>query len=212
MIALPSLAQLGVNDLWQLIATTMIFLMLPGPGTFCILTCAAQRGVRGGYASLFGVMLGDSVLMLLAALGVAALLRAHPMWFAGLQYVGAAYLCWLGLRLLLAKGEGAASAVAFSQFVDLRRGFLVTLLNPKAIIFYMAFFPLFIDPATQQGASTFLAIAAIILCCTLTYGSFLVLAGNVAAVRFRSNRSLAAMSSKLAGIFLIGFGIKITTN
>jgi len=113
---------------------------------------------------------------------------------------------------LLAKGEGAASAVAFSQFVDLRRGFLVTLLNPKAIIFYMAFFPLFIDPATQQGASTFLAIAAIILCCTLTYGSFLVLAGNVAAVRFRSNRSLAAMSSKLAGIFLIGFGIKITTN
>ncbi len=206
------LQTLGVADPLQLVVATMVFLMLPGPGTFCILTCAAQRGLRGGYAALFGVMLGDSVLMLLASLGVAALLRANPLWFHALQYAGAAYLCWLGLRLLFAKGEAGGAFVPFNQLADLRRGFLVTLLNPKAIVFYMAFFPLFIDPATQKGSITLLAISGIVLCCTLCYGSFLVLAGNVAASRVRKNQAAARLFSRLAGLFLIGFGIKITTN
>ena len=209
---LPALSQLGVTDLWQLIATTTIFLMLPGPGTLCVLTCTSQRGVRGGYAALFGIMLGDAVLMTLAALGVAALLQANPYWFAGIQYLGAAYLCWLGIRLLFAKGEGRAAMLPFRDLADLRRGFMVTLLNPKAIVFYMAFFPLFIDPATHRGASTFIAIAAIILCCTLIWGSVLVFAGNAAAVRLKNSRHIAALSSKLAGLFLIGFGIKMSTN
>ena len=211
MIA-STLHALGVQDFWQLVAATMLFLMLPGPGTFCILTCTGQRGIRGGYASLFGVMLGDSVLMLLAALGVAALLQANPVWFNALQYAGAAYLCWLGLRLLLTRsGEGRA-VVPFSHLADVRRGFLVTLLNPKAIVFYMAFFPLFIDQASHKGPVTLLAISAIVLCCTLCYGSFLVLVGNAAASRMRENRAMAALATRLAGVFLIGFGIKISTN
>jgi threonine/homoserine/homoserine lactone efflux protein len=195
-----------------LIAATAAFLMLPGPGTMCLLTCTSQRGVRGGYAALFGLMLADVVLMLLAALGVAALLQANPRWFAGVQYLGAAYLCWLGLRLLFAKKEGGGVALAFSNLADLRRGFMVTLLNPKAIVFYMAFFPLFIDPATHRGAPTFIAIGAIILVCTLIWGSVLVLAGNAAASRLRNNRRIAVLSSKFAGLFLIGFGIKMSTN
>jgi leucine efflux protein len=206
------LQSLGVGEPLQLIVTTMLFLMLPGPGTFCILTCAAQRGLRGGYASLFGVMLGDSVLMGLASLGVAALLKANPAWFSALQYAGAAYLCWLGLRLLFSKGEEGAAVVPFKHLADLRRGFLVTLLNPKAIVFYMAFFPLFIDPATQKGTVTLLSISTIVLCCTLCYGSFLVLVGNAAASKLRKNRIVARLCNRIAGVFLIGFGIKITSN
>jgi leucine efflux protein len=202
----------GITDAWQLIVATMIFLMLPGPGTFCILTCTARRGLRGGFASLGGIMLGDAALMLLAALGVAALLQANPVLFKGLQYLGAAYLAYLGFRLLFAKGEGSAAAVPFSNLADFRRGFLVTIINPKAIVFYMAFFPLFIDPATHQGSVTFIAMAAIISCCTLVYGSMLVLAGNAAAVRLKRDWRIASLASKAAGIFLIGFGIKLTTN
>jgi leucine efflux protein len=211
MSLLPFLHHYGLADPVQLVVTTMVFLMLPGPGTFCILACTGQGGLRGGYASLFGVMLGDSILMLMAALGVAALLRANPGWYALLQYAGAAYLCWLGLRLLLAKEQGRA-VVPFRHMANLRRSLLVTLLNPKAIVFYMAFFPLFIDPASERGASTFIAIATVILCCTLAYGSFLVVAGNAAATRLKKHRSIAAIGSKLAGLFLIGMGIKITTN
>jgi leucine efflux protein len=204
--------QLGITDVWQLVAAAMVFLILPGPGTFCILTCAGQRGLRGGFASLAGIMLGDAVLMLLAALGVAALLQANPLLFKGLQYLGAAYLAYLGFRLLIAKSHAAGAVVLFPNAADFRRGFLVTLINPKAIVFYMAFFPLFIDPALHRGSATFIAMSAIISCCTLLYGSLLVLAGNTAAKRLARNRRIASFASKAAGVFLIGFGIKLTTN
>lgn len=204
---------IGITDVWQLIVATMVFLMLPGPGTFCVLTSAGRHGLRGGFMSLAGLMLGDAVLMFLAAIGVAALLQANPMLFKGMQYLGAAYLAYLGIKLLTAKKDGQGGAVVpFSNAADFRRGFLVTLINPKAIVFYMAFFPLFIDPATHQGSLTFITMGAVISCCTLFYGSLLVFAGNAAARRLASNRRIAAFAARAAGIFLIGFGIKLTTN
>ncbi|HJV53506.1 MAG TPA: leucine efflux protein LeuE [Noviherbaspirillum sp.] len=203
---------IGITDVRQLIIATMVFLMLPGPGTFCVLTSAGKHGVRGGFASLAGLMLGDAVLMFLAAIGVAALLQANPILFKSMQYLGAAYLAYLGLKLLAPKKELAAALVPFSNTADFRRGFLVTLMNPKAIVFYMAFFPLFIDPATQQGSKTFMTMGAVISSCTLFYGSLLVLVGNIAARKLARNRHVAAFASKAAGIFLIGFGIKLTTN
>jgi len=203
---------LGITDVWQLIAATVIFLMLPGPGTFCVLTCSAKHGLRGGFAAIAGLMLGDIVLMFLAAIGVAALLHANPMLFKGMQYLGAAYLAYLGVRLLLARGDDSGALVPFSNAADFRRGFLVTLINPKAIVFYMAFFPVFIDPATQRGSLTFLTMGAVICTCTLLYGSLLVVAGNAAAKRLARNRTIASLASRAAGIFLIGFGIKLTTN
>ncbi|WP_292932734.1 leucine efflux protein LeuE [Noviherbaspirillum sp.] len=203
---------LGITDVWQLIAATMVFLMLPGPGTFCVLTCTGQRGLRGGFASLFGLMLGDAALMFLAAIGVAALLQANTLLFKGLQYLGAVYLAYLGIKLLTAKKEQGGAVVPFSNSADFRRGFLITIINPKAIVFYMAFFPLFIDPATHQGSTTFAAMGAVISSCTLFYGSMLVLVGNAAAKRLARNRRIAAFASRAAGMFLIGFGIKLTTN
>jgi leucine efflux protein len=202
----------GIADVWQLIAATMVFLMLPGPGTFCILTCSGRGGLRGGFASLAGVMLGDTVLMFLAAIGVAALLQANPLLFRGLQYVGAAYLAWIGLRLLFAADGGANAAAPFSHLRDFRRGLFVTLVNPKAIVFYMAFFPLFIDPAIQRGSATFFAVGAVIVTCTLCYGSLLVLAGNAAASRLTRYPRISSFASRAAGIFLVAFGIRMTTN
>jgi leucine efflux protein len=203
---------LGITDVIQLIIAAMVFLMLPGPGTFCVLTCTGQRGLRAGFASLAGLMLGDAVLMFMAAMGVAALLQANPVLFKAMQYVGAVYLAYLGFRLLSAKGGEGGAVVPFSNAADFRRGFLVTLVNPKAIVFYMAFFPLFIDPASHQGSLTFVAMGAVISCCTLFYGSLLVLVGNAAAKRLARNRRIAAFASKAAGLFLIAFGIKLTTN
>lgn len=203
---------MGITDVWQLVAATIVFLMLPGPGTFCVLTCSAKHGLRGGFAAIAGLMLGDIVLMFLAAIGVAALLHANPVLFKGMQYIGAAYLAYLGARLLFAKEESGSSVVPFSNMADFRRGLFVTLMNPKAIVFYMAFFPLFIEPATQQGAATFLTMGAVICTCTLIYGSLLVLVGNAAAKRLAHNRTIATLASRAAGVFLIGFGIKLSTH
>jgi threonine/homoserine/homoserine lactone efflux protein len=203
---------IGITDVWQLIAATMVFLMLPGPGTFCVLTCTGKHGLRGGFMSLAGLILGDLVLMFLAAIGVAALLQANPMLFKAMQYLGAAYLAYLGFKLLTSTSEQGGTVVPFSNVADFRRGFLVTLINPKAIVFYMAFFPLFIDPATHQGALTFVTMAAVICSCTVFYGSLLVIGGNAAAKRLARNRRIAGFATRAAGVFLIGFGIKLTTN
>ena len=207
----PPLPFMGITDVWQLVVAAMVFLMLPGPGTFCVLTCTARNGVRGGFASVAGLMLADGMLMLLAAAGVATLLKANPLAFRAMQYLGAAYLAWLGVRLLLARGE-ASGVVPFSGAADFGRGFLVTSVNPKAIVFYMAFFPLFIDPAAHRGSATFVAMAAIIATCTLCYCSLLIFVGNAAAARLKQHRRLARIARQLAGVFLIGFGIKLTTN
>jgi leucine efflux protein len=202
---------LGVAQPWQLVGATMLFLMLPGPGTFCLLTCSGKHGTRGGFAALAGLMLADAMLMLLAAMGIAALLRANPLLFKAVQYAGAGYLCWLGWRLVFSPADVAA-AVPFTRAADFRRGFLVTLVNPKAIVFYMAFFPLFVDPHLQRGAMTFIAMVGLISCCTLFYGSLLVVGGNAVARRLKHNRRIAQLGTKVAGVILIGFGIKMTTN
>lgn len=203
---------LGITDVWQLVAATMIFLLLPGPGSLCVLTCAGQRGLRGGFASLLGLMLGDAVLMFAAAIGVAALLQANPLLFKGMQYLGAAYLAWLGIKLLFAKAEQGNVAVPFSNAADFRRGFLVTLINPKAIVFYMAFFPLFIDPARHQGMATFATLAALVAVLSVAYCSLLIVIGHGLARRLHQHPRIGAWLRRVAGVGLIGFGVRLSVN
>ena len=202
---------IGITNVWQLIAATAIFLMLPGPGTFCILTCSARQGLRGGFVAVIGLMMGDILLMFLAAIGVAAMLHANPLLFKAVQYIGAVYLAFLGCRLLFARSKGLAEDTSGVTRIDFRRSFFVTLMNPKAIVFYMAFFPLFIDPVTQRGALTFIAMGSVICTCTLLYGSLLVFAGNTSAKRLSHHRRLAKLGTRTAGIFLILFGLKLGT-
>ena len=152
---------LGIGDYGAFCAAILLFLALPGPGTFALLTSTAKGGMRAGAAATAGLILGDQVLLWLAVAGVAALLAAHPLLFQAVQYLGAVYLVWIGLKLIFAK-PGDASPIRIEPHHYARQAFLITLLNPKAIVFYMAFFPLFIDPALHRGAVTFAAMAATI--------------------------------------------------
>jgi leucine efflux protein len=149
--------------------------------------------------------------MWLAVAGVAALLAANPVLFKGVQYLGAAYLVWIGLKLILARGEGAANPVSIQPRAYFRQALCITLLNPKAIVFYMAFFPLFIDPASHQGLPTFLAMAATITAITAVYGLALCAFAQAVSERVRAHRRLAKLLEKLAGFFLVGFGIRLGT-
>ena len=200
---------LGITDYWSFIVAVLVFLALPGPGTFALLTSTGKGGFRAGAAATLGLIVGDQVLLWLAVLGVAAALHAHPLLFSALQYAGAAYLVFLGLRLILRRGADA-QPIRIQAGRYFRQALLITLLNPKANVFYMAFFPLFIDPQAQQGAVTFAAMAATIALLTLAYCLTLVGFAHAVTVQVQAHRRLAHALERLAGVVLVAFGIKLT--
>jgi threonine/homoserine/homoserine lactone efflux protein len=201
---------LGIADYGAFCAAILLFLALPGPGTFALLTSTGKGGFRAGAAATFGVIAGDQVLLWLAVAGVAALLAAHPLWFQAVQWLGAAYLAWIGLRLIFSR-QGSASPVTIAPHHFARQAFLITLLNPKAIVFYMAFFPLFIDPAAHRGAITFAAMALTIAVITAVYGLLLCAFAQAVGAQVRAHQRLARALERLAGVFLVGFGIRLGT-
>ena len=198
----------GIADYGAFVAAIVVFLLIPGPGNLALITSTSKGGIRGGLAATFGVILGDQVLMWAAVAGVSAVLAAYPAAFKAVQWLGAAYLAWLGLKMLLAK-PGAAPILNIRPSHFLRQALTITLLNPKAIVFYMAFFPLFVDPARHQGLITFGAMAVTIAALTFLYGLTSTLLTHFLAERIRANPRISATLEKLAGTFLIAFGIKL---
>jgi threonine/homoserine/homoserine lactone efflux protein len=198
----------GVADYGAFVLAIIVFLAIPGPGNLALLTATAKGGVRAGMAATVGVILGDQTLLWLAVAGVSAVLSAVPGAFAFVQWAGAAYLAWLGLRLIMAK-SGDAPILDLKPYHYLRQAMAITWLNPKAIVFYMAFFPLFVDPAVHQGWVTFAFMAVTIAGLTLLYGLVVVLMAHFLAQRVRSMPWLSAALNKLAGSLLVGFGLKL---
>jgi len=200
----------GIADFGAFCAAVLIFLALPGPGTLALLSATGQAGFRGGAAATMGVIVGDQALLWLAVAGVAALLAAQPALFQAVQWLGAAYLAWIGLKLIVAH-PGQAAVVTLRPGRYARQAFLITLLNPKAIVFYMAFFPLFIDPARHQGLVTFAAMAITIAVLSAAYCLALVALADAVRERVRRHHRLAQALQRLAGVALVAFGIKLGT-
>jgi leucine efflux protein len=159
----------GIADYGAFVAAIIVFLLIPGPGNLALVTSTGKGGIKGGLAATLGVIAGDQVLMWLAVAGVATLLAAYPTAFHAVQWLGALYLGWLGLKMFRAKpGDAPILQIRPRQFF--RQALFITLLNPKAIVFYMAFFPLFVDPARHQGLKTFAFMALTIASLTFLYG------------------------------------------
>lgn len=201
----------GVADYGAFVAAIVLFLAIPGPGNLALITSTGKGGLRGGLAATLGVMAGDQVLMWAAVAGVATLLAAWPLAFKAVQWAGALYLAWLGWRMLSAK-PGAKPVIHIEPHHFFRQAASITLLNPKAIVFYMAFFPLFVDPVRHQGLLTFAFMAATIAALTFAYGVVVVLLTHHLAERLRANPRVVRGMERLAGVFLIGFGVKLATS
>jgi leucine efflux protein len=198
----------GIANYGAFVAAIIVFLMVPGPGNLALITSTSKGGIRGGLAATLGVILGDQVLLWTAVAGVAALLASYPVAFAAVQWLGAAYLAYLGCKMLLAKA-GDAPILNIQPAHFLRQALVITVLNPKAIMFYMAFFPLFVDPAQHQGLLTFAVMALTIAVLTFVYGLIATLLTHFLAERMRANPAVSRALNKLAGVFLIGFGVKL---
>jgi leucine efflux protein len=198
----------GIADYPSFAIAIIVFLLIPGPGNLALITSTSKGGIRGGLGATFGVIAGDQVLLWAAVAGVSAVLAAYPAAFHLVQWLGAIYLAWLGIKMLLAK-PGDAPILKIKPHHYFRQAMAITLLNPKAIVFYMAFFPLFVDPKTHQGMTTFAVMAATIATLTFLYGLTSVLLTTFFAERIRANPKVSGFLNKMAGVFLIGFGLKL---
>ncbi|WP_175768665.1 leucine efflux protein LeuE [Burkholderia cenocepacia] len=208
---------LGITDIWTYVFGVIFIILLPGPNSMYVLSLAAQRGVKAGYRAACGVFVGDTVLMVLSAAGVASLLKANPLLFSVVKYGGAAYLLYIGTGMLRgawsklrARGDAQVEA---PQAVDgerpFRKALIVSLLNPKAILFFISFFIQFVDPAFPHPALSFVVLGAIAQCASFLYLSTLIFAGARLAEHFRRRRKLAAGAASSVGGLFIGFSVKL---
>ena len=214
----------GVTDLWTYVIGALGIILLPGPNSLFVLSVATVRGVKAGYQGAMGVFVGDTILLLLTALGAASLLRTYPALFMVVKYAGAAYLTWVGVNLLIAavkkwrsasrievSAEAAVAQATANLQQPFKRALVISLLNPKAILFLLSFFVQFIDPSYDTPAVPFLILSAIIMVFSALYLSALIFAGARLAQGFsRRKRLSASLSSAVGGLF-VWFGAKLAT-
>ncbi|MBZ5735947.1 leucine efflux protein LeuE [Nocardioides sp. TRM66260-LWL] len=224
----------GVVDLPTYLVGLVLIILLPGPNSMYVLTVAARQGIGRGYAAAAGVFTGDAVLMALSAGGVASLLQANPYAFDVVKYLGAGYLAWLAVGLLRAAlgmlrerisaptGEAASgaeaeavadtgSAVAARPGRLYRRALVISLLNPKAILFFIAFFVQFVDPAYPRPWLSFLVLGAFAELASAVYLTALIVGGHRLASAFGRRRRLAAGGTSVVGLAFLGFAVKLAT-
>jgi leucine efflux protein len=199
---------LGITDFPAFVLAILVFLAIPGPGNLALLVSTAKGGLRGGLASTLGIMAGDQVLIWLAVLGVSAVLLTWPTVLTAVQWLGALYLAVLGWKMIRSRpGVAPVLDIAAGQYC--RQSCLITLFNPKAIVFYMAFFPLFVDPQQPPSLATFGVMALTVAVLTFFYGAVLVLLAHRLSSRVRANPWVARALNTTAGALLMGFGLKL---
>ena len=208
----------GVTDIWTYVIGAFGIILLPGPNSLFILSVATARGVKAGYQGALGVFLGDVVLLALTALGAAGLLHTYPALFILVKYAGAAYLSWVGLNLVWAALRKWRSADVPEEVTPdvpahlthpFKRALVISVLNPKAILFLLSFFVQFIDPSYPNPAIPFLILSAIVMTFSALYLSVLIFTGASLAQGFRSRKKLSASLSSAVGGLFVWFGLKL---
>ncbi|WP_326785899.1 leucine efflux protein LeuE [Streptomyces sp. NBC_00151] len=211
---------LGVIDLPTYIAGLVLIVLLPGPNSLYVLSVAARKGVRTGYTAAAGVWCGDTVLMTLSAAGVASLLQANEVLFSIVKYAGAGYLTWLAvgmLRAARAMWQARREPVAESAETEaeagerpFRRALVISLFNPKAILFFVAFFVQFVDSGYAYPALSFVVLGAFAQLASVLYLTALIFSGTRLAAAFRRRKRLSAGATTAAGALFLGFAVKLT--
>lgn len=212
----------GITDIWTYIVGAIFIILLPGPNSIYVMSVGSRFGVKVGYLAALGVFAGDLILILATVLGAASLLKAFPWIFILLKVVGAIYLSYLGIRLCIAgyrtwnNSTQDISAQKSSQtsqsFHPFRTALTISLLNPKAILFYLSFFIQFVDPTYPYPGISFTILATILQLLSMSYLTVLIFSGIKLAHYFNRYYKIAAAGITVVGISFCAFGFKLATS
>ena len=194
------------------VAASLALIATPGQDMMYVISRSLSQGRLAGLASAAGVCLGILVHTALAALGVGALLRASPALFLALRLGGAAYLAWLGLRMLLAPSREAlpARSPARASLASLvRQGMVSNVTNPKIVLFFVAFLPQFVDPASAHPVRDLAFLGGLYALLALPVKSAVGLAAGTLSERARRSPAALAWMRRASGAILVALGARI---
>ncbi|WP_234267180.1 LysE family translocator [Hydrogenophaga sp. NFH-34] len=202
--------------LLMFIAAGWLLNLTPGPDVLYIVSSALKSGARAGMVAALGIVSGCFVHVFAAALGVGALLATSATAFTLLKWAGAAYLLWMGVKLLLTRGGApvmpAVSGQA-SRAVNLwriyRQGFLTNVLNPKVALFFLAFVPQFMAPGTEDKVTAFLLLGLLFSLNSLPINFGYAWLAGWASRRVGAVQRAMHRMDRVAGLLFIGFGLKL---
>ena len=208
---------MDAHQLLLFVAAGLLLNLTPGPDVLYIVTNALRGGRRAGVVAACGITAGCFVHIFAAALGVSALLATSATAFAVLKWLGAAYLIYVGVRMLLSHAPAATSLIAPHED-PMRaggmkgiffRGFWTNALNPKVALFFLAFLPQFIGPAVEHKALAFLLLGLL-----FNFNGLWVNVGWALAAAWLASRATALQKGmhwldRIAGAMFVGFGLKL---
>ncbi|MBS0534383.1 MAG: LysE family translocator [Proteobacteria bacterium] len=203
----------GTHDLWLFILSSLLLNITPGPDTALVVARSTQMGLRGGVAAAFGVTGGIMVHITAAAVGLSALIAASATAFSIVKYIGAAYLIYIGLRLMLARHAAATDDAPQSAMLPLRsvfwQGFFSNALNPKVAIFFLAFLPQFVANDAPSKALAFLYLGLIFSIGATAWSLIVAFATAHAASRLKATRRFQRFIDGAIGAMFVALGVKL---
>jgi RhtB (resistance to homoserine/threonine) family protein len=206
--------ELSLQHLGWFIAAGLLLNLTPGPDVLYIVTQSLRRGARVGVVAGLGITAGCFVHVAAAAVGVGALLASSSLAFSLLKWLGAAYLLWMGLRMLLSR-QAAAQPLPAEPVVQqglksiFLGGFMTNLLNPKVALFFLAFVPQFIDPAAPNKALAFILLGTLFNLNSVAVNVAYALLSAALARRMTAVQRAMHTMERAAGLMFIAFGLRL---
>ena len=212
----------GIENYLGFVLAAILLNLTPGSDSMYIITRSISQGQTAGFYSVLGIISGILIHTLLAALGLSVLLANSPTAFMIVKYIGASYLCYLGVKMLMSKQQpliGASlqengkpsSAKTLDYWQIYKQGMLTNTFNPKVALFFLAFFPQFINPNYANSMVSFIILGLTFAATGFIWCLCLALLASKFSEKLRENPAIESILNKISGVVFIGLGIKLLT-
>jgi len=205
------MTELGIDRFGEFLIGTIFIVLLPGPNSLFVITTSARNGWRSGLMASMGIMTGDTLLILATALGAATFLALFPEVFTAFKLLGATYLAWVGIQLVRdglqrwSRGSPPRQPQESRPNNAFWKALGLSLTNPKAILFFVAFFTQFVRPDAPSMALAYLVLGVMLMALSMTYLSVLIVAGTRLQERFHAHPRWASLGMWTVGLCFLGF-------
>jgi RhtB (resistance to homoserine/threonine) family protein len=204
----------GIHDFGLFLAAGILLNLTPGPDTVYILGRSIAQGRKAGIASALGICVGSIFHSCAAALGLSAILATSAVAFAAIKLLGGAYLIFLGIKMLLDRRRQLSLPSNFRRRTTIaafRQGVFTNVLNPKVALFFLAFLPQFIDPASNMKLLAFLALGLTFVTTGTIWCLILAWFASALSERLRENETIGQWLNRAAGALFVFLGLRLAT-